>query len=170
MDIRFIRGIHSVIIACNVTRRTVNLTPHLIHIFCPWQVNDGLQWLTSQIARLTGPSWGPPGDDRTQVGPMLAPWTPLCHSCYQNNQQIRYNNLVTLLTSGNTYKCSIMRSYDFPWYLARISYSTNSLLPVIWDVMALMLYHFNDFNSKGQSWYHTIVFLLLSKEKNIVRQ
>ena len=29
------------------------------------------------ITRFMGPSWGPPGDDRTQVGPMLAPWTLL---------------------------------------------------------------------------------------------
>ena len=31
----------------------------------------------TQIARFTGPTWGPPGADRTQVGPMLAPWTLL---------------------------------------------------------------------------------------------
>ena len=31
----------------------------------------------AQIARFMGPRWGPPGDDRTQVGPMLAPWTLL---------------------------------------------------------------------------------------------
>ena len=30
-----------------------------------------------QIARFMGPTWGPPGDDRTQVGPMMAPWTLL---------------------------------------------------------------------------------------------
>ena len=29
----------------------------------------------SLMARFMGPTWGPPGDDRTQVGPMLAPWT-----------------------------------------------------------------------------------------------
>ena len=27
-----------------------------------------------------GPTWGPSGTDRTQVGPMLAPWTLLCGS------------------------------------------------------------------------------------------
>ena len=32
---------------------------------------------SSQIARFMGPTWGPPGADRTQVGPMLAPWTLL---------------------------------------------------------------------------------------------
>ena len=30
------------------------------------------------IARFMGPTWGPSGADRTQVGPMLAPWTLLC--------------------------------------------------------------------------------------------
>ena len=31
----------------------------------------------SQIARFMGPTWGPPGSCRPQVGPMLAPWTLL---------------------------------------------------------------------------------------------
>ena len=33
--------------------------------------------ITSLIARFMGPTWGPSGADRTQVGPMLAPWTLL---------------------------------------------------------------------------------------------
>ena len=32
---------------------------------------------SSLIARLMGPTWGPPGATRTQVGPMLATWTLL---------------------------------------------------------------------------------------------
>ena len=31
----------------------------------------------SLIAKFMGPTWGPPGAGRTQVGPMLAPWTLL---------------------------------------------------------------------------------------------
>ena len=31
----------------------------------------------SLIARFMGPTWGPPGADRTQVGPMWATWTLL---------------------------------------------------------------------------------------------
>ena len=31
--------------------------------------------MTTQIARFIGPTWGPPGAARTQVGPMLATWT-----------------------------------------------------------------------------------------------
>ena len=33
------------------------------------------------IARFMGPSWGPSGADRTQVGPTLAPWTLLFEEC-----------------------------------------------------------------------------------------
>ena len=32
---------------------------------------------SSQIAKLIGPTWGPPGSCRHQMGPMLAPWTLL---------------------------------------------------------------------------------------------
>ena len=32
----------------------------------------------SLIARFTGPTWGPSGADRTQMGPILVPWTLLC--------------------------------------------------------------------------------------------
>ena len=35
---------------------------------------------TIQIARFIGPTWGPPGAERTQMGPMLAPWI-----CYLGN-------------------------------------------------------------------------------------
>ena len=52
--------------------------------------------LISLIARLMGPTWGPSGADRTQVGPMLDPWTLLscqyliCWDCWD----IRHNVVV----------------------------------------------------------------------------
>ena len=33
--------------------------------------------MISQIAKFMGPTWGPPGSCRPQMGPMLAPWTLL---------------------------------------------------------------------------------------------
>ena len=36
--------------------------------------------LCPQISRFMGPTWGPSGAERTQVGPMLAPWTLLSRS------------------------------------------------------------------------------------------
>ena len=37
----------------------------------------GVKFHTSLIAMFMGPTWGSPGADRTQVGPMLAQWTLL---------------------------------------------------------------------------------------------
>ena len=37
--------------------------------------------LISLIARFKGPIWDPSGADRSQVGPMLAPWTLLSEMC-----------------------------------------------------------------------------------------
>ena len=34
-------------------------------------------YVNTLITRFMGPTWGPSGADRTQVGPMLAPWTLL---------------------------------------------------------------------------------------------
>ena len=45
-------------------------TIHQCSIPCRW----GTQSLKT---RFMGPTWGPSGADRTQVGPMLAPWTLL---------------------------------------------------------------------------------------------
>ena len=33
--------------------------------------------ILTQIAKFMGPTWGPPGSCRPQMGPMLAPWTLL---------------------------------------------------------------------------------------------
>ena len=47
------------------------------------------------IARFMGPTWGPSGADRTQMGPMLAPWTLLsgtvvpCHLIMNKLDHIR---------------------------------------------------------------------------------
>ena len=58
-----------------------NFLPH--NIMDPfWNLSKimlvkGLFTNRALIARFMGPKWGPPGDHRTQVGPMLAPWTLL---------------------------------------------------------------------------------------------
>ena len=41
----------------------------------PGLIRPGVTW--TLIARIMGPTWGPSGADRIQVGPMLAPWTVL---------------------------------------------------------------------------------------------
>ena len=48
-----------------------------------WRICFKLVWsvMTNQITRFMGSTWGPSGADRTQVGPMLAPWTLLSGKC-----------------------------------------------------------------------------------------
>ena len=53
-----------------------------------WNQNN---WINSLIARFMGPTWGPSGADRTQVGPILAPWTLLSGSRFAFQQ--RYNGM-----------------------------------------------------------------------------
>ena len=50
---------------------------------------------TALIARFMGPTWGPSGVDRTQVGPMLAPWTLIsgCACWWQALVHIRHRHL-----------------------------------------------------------------------------
>ena len=48
----------------------------------------------SQIARFMGPTWGLPGDDRTQVGPMLAPWTEPCYQSIVLSAAVDVSNLM----------------------------------------------------------------------------
>ena len=55
------------------------------------------QIINTLIARFMGPTWGPSGADRTQVGPMLAPWTLLSgqilnsqHTCTYRIMYVNY--------------------------------------------------------------------------------
>ena len=65
-----------------------------------WQerFTSGLLY-TSLITRFMGPTWGPSGADRTQVGPMLVPWTLLsgmaqAYRCY-------YYHIQNFTSTGN---------------------------------------------------------------------
>ena len=77
---------------------------------------------TSLIARFMGPSWGPPGDDMTQVGPMLAPWTLLSGYIFQDDiigtravkQQTSFHNanaLSGMLRTSRGYNRLLMVRY-----------------------------------------------------------
>ena len=69
------------------------------HAMCPVVSPDlrnrtfnGPQPMVTQIARFLGSKWGPPGADRTQVGPMWATWTLLSGKCYLEIQQCSISN------------------------------------------------------------------------------
>ena len=48
-----------------------------------WPCGPSSICVPSQITKFMGPSWGPPGSCRPQMGPMLAPWT-LLSGTYQS--------------------------------------------------------------------------------------
>ena len=57
--------------------------------------------IISLIAMFLGPAWGPSGADRTQVGPMLAPWTLLSGLSAKYSQ----NSYNTIMVPRNTMRC-----------------------------------------------------------------
>ena len=111
-----------------------------------------MSWTTSRlslIARFLGPTWGPSGTDRTQVSPMLAPWTLLskivCIHRYIHAKQwdvithqykkLRFNQTTVKVMYGRLITCRI------PYHTRRIiTYScrniTKSML-VKWSLMYL---------------------------------
>ena len=67
----------------------------------------------SQIAKFTGPTWGPPGSCRPQMGPMLVPWTLL--SGLWMSYSAQHNSKFTYLS----YKMicySVVRYYMHTYY------------------------------------------------------
>ena len=83
------------------------------------------------MARFLGPTWGPSGADRTQVGPMLAPWTllsgqlPLIMSgphpalCHQRN----------LLLSDEMYICILVLHFRLGFTFLWLLLCNSSSLP-----------------------------------------
>ena len=51
-----------------------------------WQWN--VRSMMPQIAKFTWPTWGPPGSCRTQMGPMLAPWTLLSGTVWSHQAAV----------------------------------------------------------------------------------
>ena len=62
----------------------------LSRILCPTGVVS--RDARCQIAKFMGPTWGPPGSSRPQMGPMLAPWTllPGLYNCWRTPIQFSY--------------------------------------------------------------------------------
>ena len=120
-------------------------------------------WASSLIAMFMGPIWGPSRADRTQVGPMLAPWTLLSGIVSQitNNSTVLFNS-VFKLTSNKTSKLYITGPHGiwgFPWSIAIHLWipNTNGQFPV-------------DFPHKGPViWkafpWHGIVMLVRRQSK-----
>ena len=60
------------------------------------------------IARLMGPTYGPSGADRTQVGPMLAPWTLISGKAFPNDYDVKlHTNSVNIMPIDTWATCPV---------------------------------------------------------------
>ena len=122
------------------------------------------------ITRFMGPTWGPSGADRTQVGPMLAPWTFLSGIFCVHNQLFTGPSHVQLLSISdlclklsNDYKCYFFTGHilgchfvmlpttikNFPWFHLCFKIHIKHVNDIkIWQVMVYITQKtlFNRFN------------------------
>ena len=73
--------------------------------------------MASLIARFLVPTWGPSGADRTQVGPMLAPWTLLSGIAFRERwlSPYLYQNFFREYRRATIYFHYILRFYVDLW-------------------------------------------------------
>ena len=71
--------------------------------------------IVTLIARFVGPTWGPSGADRTQVGPMLAPRTLLSGEVINHNHQCHVNTALYLRPKNKCRVIVVMILYM--WYV-----------------------------------------------------
>ena len=90
----FVKGILTLVTGGFPTQRASNLELLMTTLLTTWTsfwTDNGVDWIEThrhssnltQIAKFMGPTWGPTGSCRPQMGPMLAPWTLL--SGYSNS-------------------------------------------------------------------------------------
>ena len=71
------------------------------------------RWVkTSQAARFMGPTWGPPGSCRPQLGPMLTQWTLLSEICSQITLCWRY--ILSPTTSSHCGELPVFSKQSIP--------------------------------------------------------
>ena len=93
-----------------------NLSRKLRFVFkqAPYQYDS--HKMVTLIARFMGPTWGPSGADRTQVGPMWAPWTLLSGYIHvilpplqdYRNMMISWHETHYVITYRNQNNCRIV--------------------------------------------------------------
>ena len=135
------------------------------------RTGSSLDWQYAPSLRATfmGPTWGPPGADRTQVVPMLAPWILLSGmvcclmalSHYLNQCWWRYLNylwntsMAVWRHHGNAYSFrNITTLNSFYWHgltliTARIS---NHMLSKVWDGITYAFLNFNSCTTEVKEW------------------
>ena len=134
-------------------------------------------WETSQVARFMGPTWGPPGSCRPQVGPMLAPWTLIrvmawigCNQATGHYLNQSWPGSINEVYVGHQYMAQIVHEkFQTKWDLikyytfverlftkSRSKYIEDTRLPQIWLYDAIIWNILSAFSISylSSSWTH----------------
>ena len=95
------------------------------------RINPCMSKTTTLITRFMGPTRGPSGADRPQVGPMLAPWTLLSGKSYRHIWCVFYTLSylqVTEVTKSPQHAYRDRVSVDFIYWHAIFTWMTMSMM------------------------------------------
>ena len=107
--------------------------------------------MTSLIKKYMGPTWGPPGSCRPQMGPMLSPWTLLFGmETLSTLLSLCEGNL--LVTSGFHIKGQQCGASVYPCQRQQAIEQTIEL-PRIWDIIMHVWHHYNGYMN-NLNWIH----------------
>ena len=127
------------------------------------------------MTRFMGPTWGPPGSCRPQVGPMLAPWTLLSGlfswwACYPQHVSTPHCILLTVFHANSTLSTKgNPRSTEFYFDCFQILLYRKMFLPAviyfpIWTIIwSFCIDHGLKHNLK-KTWLKLDLFQLKNKE------
>ena len=103
----YVSHAHSIVLLYSVGNKITTTTQYISalsmkvatrawqHLRWKTDSNVCIKVIITQIAKFMGPTWGPPGTCRPQMGPMLAPWTLLSGKALW----VRYNPLASSLNA-----------------------------------------------------------------------
>ena len=113
---------------------------------CHWTTHGGtcngkFDVMIPQIAKFMGPTWGPPGPCRPQMGPMLAPWTSLSDTSWFSMYQYyikdcirwRFCQKLDVIYRRNCWSSCITQGRSFLfWFTERLIGSLTMLIVENW--------------------------------------
>ena len=129
-----------------------------------WQGSSQSMLLVSLIARFLGPTWDPFGAGRTQVGPMLTPWTLLsgCFIYYQR-RVANYFFVFTLISVAEFYNFKPTTTKLIPYICLATTIQSQLVCSLVIVMNAYLIpcfYAINKISTLSVAW-ENITFKLL---------
>ena len=107
--------------------------------------------VTALIGRFMGPPWGPSGADRTQMGPMLAPWTLLSGRDYSGFRGVSSSPFTSLYGWGP------FPIKNWPWQKC---YWSQTIRPVLMALTMLSKWTI-DINTNHATYWYCMFYVII---------